>query len=139
MARTISGRVTKGPTPIILIMFSEIAPRSPIPRTSPSSLAILDFSRCGTRSRFSISPYHKTSSGFGISPDHETTGAPHLARFLRDVGIPRTLTFFANRLKNLPVNRRRLPHLAKNERDTRISCALLHPGPRVRLSSMKAA
>ena len=40
MAKTISGRVTKGPTPIILIMFSEIAPRSPIPRTSPSSLAM---------------------------------------------------------------------------------------------------
>src|ERR1700723_4751863 len=40
MARTISGRVTKGPTPIILIMFSEIAPPSPIPRTTPSSLAM---------------------------------------------------------------------------------------------------
>ena len=39
IASTISGRVTNGPTPIILIMFSEIAPRSPIPRTSPSSLA----------------------------------------------------------------------------------------------------
>src|SRR5271156_6708192 len=39
IASTISGRVTNGPTPIILIMFSEIAPRNPIPRTSPSSLA----------------------------------------------------------------------------------------------------
>jgi type 1 glutamine amidotransferase len=37
------------------------------------------------------------------------------------------------------LGRTEIPHLAKNERDTRISCTQLQPVPRVRLSLRKAA
>jgi hypothetical protein len=65
------------------------------------------------------------------NPDaHQTLG-------LSDVGFHWTPTGIPPGLKG--ATNGRPPHLAKNERDTRISCTRHHPARRVRLSLRKAA
>jgi hypothetical protein len=64
---------------------------------------------------------------------------PHISRSLRDVGYHGSLPEPSLAVIKLEGRRGGIPHLAKNERDTRISCTQRQPVQRVRLSLRKAA
>ena len=62
----------------------------------------------------------------------------YLARFSRDVGYRRASPLALSPRATVQGKTRGIPHLAKNERDTRISCTRFHPAQRVRLSSKES-
>src|SRR6204780_5210828 len=64
--------------------------------------------------------------GLEFCPDRQSKGAPYLARFSRDVGYTAAdlPSFSPSKVAGRGL---RLPHLAKNVRDTRISCTQHQP------------